>query len=218
MAFGLPVSAGAGGGNFLPIIKYDARAGRIFRIDRVDGVNVPHDITRNFKAVIDFENIEVGFISFNAGGPPDFQLVSLGTPLPTPRTPNHKAGVRVVVKLGAESGGDIRELAGNAGAFMRRFEMLHDAYLAGVKSNPGKLPVVVLQDTIPITSGSGEKKSTNYEPVFEIAGWVARPQDLIAQPRGDAPIAPKATPPETGSTKVAAPKKAPVEEFAEDFG
>ena len=58
----------SGGGDFTPIVKYDSRAGRIFRVDRVqtnDGfVSDPVDITQGFKAVFDFENIEVGWIDF----------------------------------------------------------------------------------------------------------------------------------------------------------
>ena len=53
----------SGGGDFLPIVKYDARAGRFFRVDREDGVSTPVDITRSFKAVFDFENVETGWIA-----------------------------------------------------------------------------------------------------------------------------------------------------------
>ena len=54
MALGFNLGSGGGGGDFLPIIKYDARAGRLFRVDREDGVSTSVDITRNFKAVFDF--------------------------------------------------------------------------------------------------------------------------------------------------------------------
>jgi len=72
----------SGGGDFLPVCKYDARAGRAFRVDREDGQNNPVDITRNFKAVFDMENIEVGWIAFPKGAAPDFQLVPLGEEFP----------------------------------------------------------------------------------------------------------------------------------------
>jgi hypothetical protein len=227
MALGLTYSSG--GGDFLPIIKYDARAGRIFRVDRADGVSTPVDVTRNFKAVIDLENIEVGYINFNTGGAPDFQMVPLGSAMPEKRSPAHKQGIRVLVKLGAESGGDVREVSSCAAAFLRGFDALHTAYEAQAAENPEKLPVVVLRDTVPITSGSGDKKSTNYEPVFEIAAWAPRPKDLVASPRGGstpvgASAAPRQTPPATGATKVAPPAAAPPTARtpepagAEDFG
>src|SRR4051812_47950315 len=57
------------GGDFLPIIKYDARAGRIFRVDRgIDGPN-PTDITDSFTAVFDFANIETGWMNFSGPVP-----------------------------------------------------------------------------------------------------------------------------------------------------
>jgi hypothetical protein len=43
---------------------------------------------------------------------------------------------------------------------------------------------VVLKTTMPITSGSGDKKSTNYQPVFEISGWAPRPVDLVHVGKG----------------------------------
>jgi hypothetical protein len=54
------------GGDFMLIVKYDARAGRVFRLDRVDNGSGYEsdavDITPIFKALADFENIEVGWI------------------------------------------------------------------------------------------------------------------------------------------------------------
>ena len=84
---------------------------------------------------------------------------------------------------------------------------LQDDSLANRAANPGKLPVVVLEDTVGIESGQGTKKSTNYRPLLKIVGWVARPKDL--QPRGEpAPAAAPAKPPATGSTRAAPPSKA----------
>lgn len=218
MALGLNIGSGTGGGDFLPIVKYDARAGRIFRVDREDGVSIQHDITRNFKAVFDFENVEVGWISFAAGSAPDFQMVTLGSPLPVKPSNDHKQGVRMVVKLSAECGGDCREIAGTSGAFMRGIDDLHTTYEAGKVANAGKLPVVALHDTVPVESGSGLKKSTNYHPKFEIVGWVKRPADLEAKGRGASPEpAQRTSPAATGSTRAAPPTaKAVAEE--EDFG
>jgi hypothetical protein len=72
----------------------------------------------------------------------------------------------MTVKLGKEIGGDCRELAGTANVFLSGIDALHDQYLAGMASNPGKLPVVELTDTIARESGQGAKKSTNYQPIF----------------------------------------------------
>lgn len=213
-------------GDIVPICKYDARAGRFFRIDRADGINTPADITANFVAVIDLENVEAGFMNFDTGGAPDFVLVPLGEQMPQQPSPKHRQGVRLMLKLGRDCGGDtpVREIASVAKAALRGFDELHTTYQTGVKQNPGKLPVVKLKTTIPITSGSGAQKSTNYQPVFEIVQWVPRPQDLIHKPKarnngGQVGTKQQATPPATGSTQVSAPvARQPEPAGAEDFG
>ena len=225
MALGFSNTGTSGGGDFMPIVKYDARSGRFFRVDREDGVSMPTDITRNFIAVFDFENVEMGWIAFVAGSAPNFQMKPLGVPKDPQPSENHKEGFRMTVKLGAECGGDCREFASTAKAVTSRMEILHDEYLDGLKTNPGKLPVVILKDTVPFSSGSGDKKSTNYQPIFEIVSWVSRPAALNdaakskAPAAAPAPLASRGAPPSTGSSRAAAPAPravAPADD--EDFG
>jgi len=216
MALGINYEASAGGDDIIPVVKYNAKAGRWIRVDREDGKNDEVDITRNFKAVFDFENVQVGSISFASGKAPEFCVVKYGERIPQPPTSEYKTGVRILVKLHNDCGGDVRELASVAKAFLSGMDELHDAYLAGAKSNPGKLPVVVMSDTIPITSEGKNQKSTNYAPKFEITAWVSRPVDLIDSPRGAQAAqggARSETPPSTGSTKVAPPSSSD-----DDFG
>lgn len=219
MALGLNFESAGGGGDIIPIVKYDARAGRIFRRDFIGSGEYENvDITRAFKAVIDMENIEVGSIAFGTGAP-QFALVPLGKTPPPPPTPEHKTGARLLCKLGKDCGGDIREIASTAKAFLRGLDELHNAYLAGVIDNPGKLPVVVLADTIGITSGEGAKKSTNYQPVFEITGWVPRPADLVYVPRAQASApAPAAAAPTRAPATGSRPATPPPAASADDFG
>ena len=99
--------------------------------------------------------------------------------------------------------------------------------------NAGKLPVIALEKTTPIKSGSGERTSTNYQPNFKIVSWAPR-GDLVFTPKagsaaaangngngnGALPLEEK-TPPATGSTRVSPPKakaKEPEATDAEDFG
>lgn len=220
MALGIDYESAAGGGSFLGFIKYNAKSGRITRRDRENGENTDVDITRNFKAVIDVENIECGWMNFDTGGAPSMVLAHWSKPAPERPSDKHRKGSRVVLKLSKESGGDIRELSSHAKAFLRGLDKLHDDYLAAAKANPGKLPVVVLADTTPITTGEGAKKSTNYVPVFEITGWVKRPEDLVYTPRqssvsvdDDEDEMPARTPPATGSTRAKAPAMAEDEDF-----
>lgn len=230
MALGLNYSSGGGdNGDIIPFVKYDARAGRFFRNDRteVNGAysNDAVDITSNFKAVMDIENIEVGFLLFAAGSAPQFLLVKLGSPMPQkPSDAKWKQGVRVMMKLHQSCGGDVRETSSNATAFLKGFDELHSLYEAGKGANPGMLPIVTLKTTVPITSGSGDKKSTNYQPVFEITGWAPRPKDLVhvgksaSQQQGQQQ-APASSAPATGSTQVGAPAAKQLETAgANDFG
>jgi hypothetical protein len=220
--FGFSTQPSAGG-DFLGIVKYDSRSGRIFRVDRVDTggqfVSEPVDITRNFKAIFDLENIETGWINFASGGAPDFKLVPMGSLLPGRPSDQHKNGIRLMLKLAKECGGDkpIREIAGTSKAFLSGVEKLYHDYTAGkTGENVDKLPVVVLKDANPITTGQGAKMSTNYVPEFEIVGWALR-GDLVFEPKGGAQVKPKPAniPPATGSSRVAPPVAAGADA---DFG
>lgn len=227
MAIGINYESSEGG-DFLGFIKFNAKAGRITRRDRENGENIDVDITRNFKAVMDVENLETGWIDFDTGGAPSMAMSRWDKPSPARPSDKHRNGVRLVLKLSKESGGDVRELASHAKSFLRGVDKLHDDYLEGVKSNPGKLPVVVMSDTIAVVTGEGAKRSTNYAPVFEIVSWVKRPDDLVYKGRETAVAShnddaddevPSRTPPATGSSKAAPParKPAPVSDD-EDFG
>jgi len=229
MALGLNYSSGGNGGDIVPFVKYDARAGRMFRRDRTQDssgayVSDDVDITSTFKAVFDLENIEVGFSKFGAGAAPEHLFVKLGDPMPQkPADTGFKQGARIMMKLAANCGGDIREITGNSTAFLKGIDDLHTAYEAGKAANPGKLPVVILKTALPITSGSGAKKSTNYQPVFEISGWAPRPNDLVHVAKSAGQQATQAGPaaaPSTGSTQVSAPQAAKQLEpaGADDFG
>jgi len=204
------------GGDFLPIIKYDARAGRMFRIDRIDTGNGFEsnqvDITDKFSAQVDFEFLETGWIEFTPGSPPSFVLVKWGEPLPgKPPTGKFKHGVRFMVKLASSCADDkprIREMAGTSNAMLNGIAAVAEQYQRERNANPGKLPVIRLVKTFPVKTGSGLQSSTNYHPVFEIIGWAPR-GDLVPQPKSANGTAVSttngATPPSTGSTHAPAP-------------
>lgn len=215
MALGLNYSNG-GGGDIVPFVKYDARAGKFFRRDRTEQggqyVSNDEDITQSFKAVVDLENVEVGFMKFGAGSAPEMLLVKLGDPMPhKPADAGFKQGARLMMKLHASCGGDIRECSSSAAAFLKGIDDLHTQYEATKGQHAGQLPVIVLKTTQQIVSGSGAKKSTNYQPVFDIVAWVPRPIDLVHVPKVSGAARPATqqaqhtTAPQTGSTQVGAP-------------
>jgi hypothetical protein len=178
MGLGLSISTEAG--DRKPIVKYDARAGRVHRIDRVDGANVPTEITNGFTAVFDLANIEVGWARWNSGGAPEWAMVKVGQPKPAKPAPDYKQTFRLNIKLNSKIGGDVREFASSAACVIGAVDKLYDEYMAAPERSQGKLPVVALTGTTMITSGSGAQKSTNYAPNFAITNWMARPADLGA--------------------------------------
>ena len=215
-------------GDFMPILKYDSRAGRLFRVDREntgDGFsNDPVDITASFKAIVDFENVEVGWIDFAPGSAPDFRLVKMGETLPPRPSDRHKNGVRFVLKLAKICGGDQAESGRWRGRRRRSFPASRRCTTPTRRAkgkNAGKLPVIVLEKTTPIKSGSGERQSTNYQPTFKIVSWAPR-GDLVFEPKAGTSTQqsmPLTTPPATGSTKVDPPSAATRETAdADDFG
>ena len=217
--FGFSTETAAGGGDFMPVCKYDARSGRLFRIDRVNTGNgfqsEPVDITSIFKAVVDFENMQVGWIDFPVGSAPSFVLVPFADftagkiALPQKPSEKHKNGLRFTLKLGKACGGDkpLREMAGTAKAFLSGVEEVCQEYIKTKAQYAGQLPVLELVSTMPVKSGSGQASSTNYRPKFRISGWAPRPADLVAKPVpiAGAPVehlpAPTAAP-STGATVV----------------
>lgn len=217
--FGFPITSSTAV-DFTPIVKYDARAGRIFRVDRLDTgngfENNPIDITAGFKAIFDFENIEVGWIDFPVGSAPSFVLVPVGQQLPERPSIKHKNGIRMLIRLNKACGGDkpVREIAGTSKAFLSGVEAIYSEYLKDRVNYPKQLPVVILVSTTPVMSGSGERKSTNYHPKFKIDGWAPRPPDLIHIRQAGEP--PPSTRPSTGSSTAVSPTAATANDS--DFG
>lgn len=210
MALGLNTEIG--GGDYTPIIKYDARAGRVFRTDRTQDAagnwqsdNV--EITQGFQAIFDMENIEVGWVLFAAGVAPSWSMVKLGQALPPRPSDQHKQGFRMMIKLGKTVGGDVREFASQAKAVIGAVDALHTAYEADKANHPGQLPVVAMTGVTTVTSSGKGQTSTNYAPVFQIVAWIDRPAELVAT---TAPAQSSAAQPATqaAATAQAAPQPA----------
>jgi len=89
----LGISSNYNGGDIKPFIKYDAKAGRLFRVDRVqqnDGTYATDtvEITDTAQMAIDLANIRVGWINYTTQGPVR-RLVVLGKE-PIPPRPEDK--------------------------------------------------------------------------------------------------------------------------------
>jgi hypothetical protein len=143
----LGISTEGGGGNYTPTVKINAKQGRVYRVDRSqDGAGNwqtdEAEITTDFQFVPDFDDLQIGWMYFAAGQAPNFAMVKLGEQMPDRPNADHRQGVRLKVKLGKTCGGDIREIAATAKTILGPIDKLHDEYLAGAGSNPGKAPVV----------------------------------------------------------------------------
>jgi hypothetical protein len=211
MALGLQTETG-GGGDFAPIVKYDARSGRVFRVDRTQGAsgwetnNV--EVTNGFTFVPDLENIQVGWALFASGVAPQFHMVPLGQPLPAKPSDQYKQGFKMMVKLGQAAGGDLREFASCAKVVIGAIDALHSEFEANKAANPGKLPVVAMTGSTAVTTTGQGKSSTNYAPTFAIQKWIDRPAELGGVSKAAAPVSPPPPP---------APAPQPAMADAEEF-
>jgi hypothetical protein len=187
MAF-MTTPTSAGGGERLPILKFDARAGRLFIIDRIQAADgnwnsQPTDITMSQPPFcVDFGTLEVGWAHFAPGGVPLWTVDYYGQPQkPRPDSPGKddknqaqqfKQAFRV--KVAGQGIGGVREFGGNSAALINGMNDLHTRFEAAPEAGTGQIPVVRMSSTMAIKAG----QSTNYMPVFEIVGWTERPKML----------------------------------------
>ena len=221
---GLGLTTGGAGGDIKPYVNYDAKAGRMFRVDRNqqgDGTYATDkiEITSTVQFVADLANIRVGWVNYTSQGPIR-RFVTLGKePIP-PRPddkgadgkPAFKQGFEIDLLLDKNSGGGAPRVFGSAaGCVIEAMDALHDAYTAAPEAKAGKLPIVKISGVQPVKSG----QSTNYKPAFAIVNWIDRPQTLKgeAAPQTNSP----STAPATGSTQVSAPQQTATAD-ASDFG
>jgi hypothetical protein len=171
------------GGDFIPYVKYDARAGRWFtKSDSGDVVEVA-----NATFVVDLENLKTGWFHYEEGQAPQVTLdPSLTEAAPKPNA-DAKRGFRVLMHSDKNLGG-LREFTSTAAVVIEAFNGLYDAYQAGKGANAGKLPVVKAKGVTAVKSA----KSTNYQPVLEIVQWVDRPA-AFDEAGGDKEAAPAVT-------------------------
>ena len=221
MALGLNTSTS--GADFIPHIRYDARAGRMFRADRAQAADgrwetTMVDITTPPpQFIMDLAQIEIGWLSY-AGGAPDLRMVPFGTVLPPVPSKDHKQGFRVRLYAPKLLGG-LREFASSAKVVIAAMDALHSAHEAASERGHGLVPVVCFAGTTPVTTKTPQGSSTNYAPVFRIEKWVPRPADLPMDaaattapptPTAPAPAAPQrhVPPPAPAAPAPAAPAPA----------
>jgi hypothetical protein len=162
-------------------VKWNASEGAAIRVDRVqddvgDWSNKSVDITKVFEAIFDWESIEIGWINYQAGGPPDFRMVPLGDEIDERPGDNFKEGFRLLMKLVNGAGDDIREFSSNSKLVWQSLSEAHDHYLEARDKHKGQAPVIGIAEVIRVRTGS----STNYRPDFVFKRWVKRPAEFTS--------------------------------------
>ena len=195
MGLGLTGGGGESQSLRIPYIKWNAKAGRMFRTDRTNEngnwESIDTDITDTAIFQVDFDTVRTGWISFS--NPIDFSHatnhgVSFGEkPGEANRDNPYKLGFIVRV-FSAKNLDGLREFSSNAGVSNTAFEALFTSYEVDAEKNKGKQPVVKLTGSIAKKNDHG----TNFQPVFEIVSWAPRNaefdtagQDVLAAPAPD---------------------------------
>lgn len=191
MALGFAETSSSGGGDFLPIIKFSAKDGSFVRQDRHQGPDGTWEKSETemdlpLKVVMDLDAIEVGYIAFTTTGP-DFRLVKVGEQMPQQPSPDHKEGFRV--RLYNKDIG-LREMSSSSKIVRNQMNALHDQWLAGKASNPGKVPVVEITGSERITIETKAQGTQAFRaPKWNISGWIDRPEGMDAAKAAPEPAA-----------------------------
>jgi hypothetical protein len=171
-----------------PIIKYDARAGRIFKQDYNFDTRekVSTDITTPPpKFAMDFGSLEVGYIKYTATGP-DYKTVPEGSAIPVQpdeRDDSNRLLYRAgfLVKIYGKVLDGLREWSSSANCALEAVDDLYNKFREAPEAHAGKIPIVELTRTLPVTNGRGAKSNTTYAPCFAIVGWTDRNTDMGAR-------------------------------------
>jgi len=171
--------------NILPIIKFDAKAGDFIRQDRQQDAGGQWNRTESelsfpLRMMVDFENLEVGWLSFSTGAP-DFHMVRVGERMPEKPSDEHKHAFRL--RLFSDDLGT-REFSGSSKTLLRAVDLLHNEYEAAKGKNAGKVPVVEVTGTSTVTVNTPKGELRFKSPKWAIVDWVERPSGL-----GEAPVA-----------------------------
>jgi len=172
MALGLQTETKSAG-DILPIIKYSAQSGDFVRVDRfqtADGTwdKEEQELAFPMEFIMDLGNIEVGWISFEGGGP-SFEMAKLGEPMPERPTPKHNQGFRVKI-ANKELG--LREFSHQAKTVVRVMDALHTEFEGLQLKNKGKVPVVQITGTERVLSKSPKGDKVYKAPIWKITKWV----------------------------------------------
>ena len=185
---GLNISNG-GGEDFVPFLKYNAKAGRWYVRKDENDVEV-----NNPTFVVDFDNIKTGWFLFETGVPPNIVYdKDLATPAAKP-SDKHKRGFEVNVFSNAMLDG-VRVFSSTSGIVGAAINEVYDQYEKEKGANVGALPVIQCSGVTPEVG----KHGTNYKPNLSLLKWTPKPVEFSgANTNTSAPQAAPASIPSTG--------------------
>ena len=165
----------SGGGDFRPILKFNAKAGR-FAYRNGEGEKEINPTS----LIFDLENITTGWMLFREGQVPSRVYdPGHGTRAEKP-SPDHKRGFTVIVAAPKDAVGEdnICEMSSTSMHLGNAIKEVWASYREGCDDNPGKVPLITIKGVTP----SKDKFGTNYRPDLALEGWVERPDGLPDAP------------------------------------
>ena len=171
-------------GDIIPIVKWDAKAGDMIRVDReqdASGAWIKNEEEVSFpcKFVADLDAIEVGWLSFDSGAP-DFRMVRIGEEMPERPSAGHKNAFRLRI-YNREMG--LREFSHSAKTVLRKMDELHNKFEAERGANAGKAPVVEIEGAELVRIDNTVHGDLRFKvPNWKIVAWVDRPDEMAGAP------------------------------------
>lgn len=157
------------GGEFVPYIKYNSKAGRWFAKPK-EGTEV--EIV-NPRLAFDLANAKTGWIMFTEGMGP-ISVWDVGNEMAVRPEGRYKRGFHVMVFGGDSLPGvgplGLREFSSTANVVITSILAMHAQYEAEMGQHPNQIPVFQCLGVTPITGVHG----TNFEPRFQLTSWVER--------------------------------------------
>lgn len=188
------------GGDFLPFVKFNAKADKWFV--RKDGEDV--EIQRP-TFVADIANIKTGWFLYQDGLAPQKTFdPDLATPAPKPGD-NYRRGFQLNLYSDKFFGGLV-EFASASRHVSDAISEIYAQYTADKDAHPGELPVVSCTGA----TAMKDKQGTNYKPTFAIVKWAPRPDGMDVTEQSAAPAPSPASPP--SPTQHVAPPSDPLTE------
>ena len=165
----MPLNLSVSDGEFVPYIKYNAKAGRWY-VKSPDGAEIE---VVNPGLAFDMTNIKTGWIMFTEGMGPVSVWDKSATEMAARPEGKYKRGFNVLVCGNSVPGIGplgLREFSSTAGAVTKCMIDMYRAYEEQVGGHPNQVPFYQCTGVTAISGMHG----TNYEPHFELKGWVDR--------------------------------------------